>query len=258
MEITNVIGYILAFAAVIICIIWAGANIMDYVDTSSIFITVGGTLFAGLASFPLKQYLGAFKNMGRAFSKPKDDLNEEIDMIINIANIARREGLLALEGAVADIDNPFLKKGIMLVVDGSDPELIKGVLEAELDYMSARHSESPAVFDMLSSTAPAFGMAGTLVGLVNMLNNLQDQSALGGQMAVALITTFYGVIMANCFFNPIARKLRILSENEVLRKELILEGLLSVQDGENPRIIKEKLIAFLAARDVRIEEDSKG
>lgn len=258
MEITNIIGYVLAFVCVIISILISGADLGGYIDGASIFIVVGGTMFAGLASFPLKQFVGAFQNLPRAFQAPKLDLNDEIDIIINIANIARREGLLALEDAVSDIDNPFLKKGIMLVVDGSDPELIKGVLEAELDYTASRHSESPAVFDMLSATAPAFGMAGTLVGLVNMLNNLSDSASLGPQMAVALITTFYGVIMANCLFNPISKKLRILSENEILRKELILEGLLSVQDGENPRIIREKLIAFLAARDVRPEEASSG
>jgi len=192
-----------------------------------------------------------------AFKKINVNLQQDIEMIINIANIARREGLLALEGAVEKIDNTFLKKGIMLVVDGADPELIKDVMQAEIYFIQERHAQGQDVINSMASFAPAYGMIGTLIGLINMLKNLNDSAALGPGMAVALITTFYGVVLANLVFTPISKKLKAHTASESQQKEMILEGLLSIQDGENPRIIRDKLNAFLSRRELNKIEPNK-
>jgi len=185
------------------------------------------------------------------------DLNEDIELIISIANIARREGLLALEDAVAEMDNPFLKKGIMLIVDGADAELIKNILETEIYFIQTRHNQGQAVINSMAQYAPAYGMIGTLIGLIIMLQSLDDINSLGPAMATALITTFYGVILANLIFTPISKKLKEKSEAEALQKELYIEGLLSIQNGENPRIIRDKLTSFIARKELRKEEKEK-
>ena len=171
-------------------------------------------------------------------------------MIIGIANVARREGLLALEDTMNDVDNVFLKKGIMLIVDGTDTELIKNILETEVYFIQSRHSEGQAMISTMAGYAPAYGMIGTLIGLIVMLKNLGDADALGPGMATALITTFYGVVLANLVFTPIAKKLKAQGDLEALQKELYIEGLLSIQEGENPRIIRDKLTAFIARREI--------
>lgn len=245
MDFVTIGGLVGAFAVVLLGIITSG-DIMNFWDAASVFIVVGGAILAAVASFPLPQTLGALKAAGIAFKKVNFDMSKEIELIISIANVARREGLLALEEQANKTDDPFVKKGIGLIVDGTDPELIKGILETELDYMSERHSNAQAVFEQLAAFSPAFGMLGTLVGLINMLVNLSDVAALGPQMSVALITTFYGVILANMIFTPIARKLKYVSAKEYLRKVILLEGLLSIQDGVNPRIIRDKLDSFIS------------
>ena len=189
--------------------------------------------------------------MGTAFKAQNVDLSKDVDNIIYIANIARREGILALEESVSQMDDPFLKKGIMLIVDGSDPELVRSIMETELDFIHERHTQGQAVLLQMSAYSPAFGMIGTLIGLINMLAKLDDPSSLGPGMATALVTTFYGSMLANMVFTPLAKKLGVMSSEEYLRKELVLEGILSIQDGENPRIIREKLNAFLSHSQLR-------
>lgn len=166
--------------------------------------------------------------------------------IIELSSVARRDGLLALEEAGNKAEDEFLKKGIMLIVDGTDPELVRNIMETELTFLEERHAEGRGLYDAMGSYAPAFGMIGTLIGLINMLQQLDDPSSVGPQMAVALITTFYGSVMANAIFIPIAAKLKIKSKQEILMKELVVEGLLSIQAGENPRIIEEKLKTFIS------------
>lgn len=257
MELTTLIGILSGFAAIIISILISeGADIMSFVDLPSVFITIGGTIAATLVAYPitaLKSMGGAFK---MAFRKKEINLQKDIDLIISIANIARREGLLALEDTVRRAGNEFFRKGMMLVVDGADPELIKDVMEAEIYFMQERHAESQQVIETMGALAPAYGMIGTLIGLINMLKNLNDVSSLGPGMAVALVTTFYGSVLANLVFIPMAKKLRIQTTKETLEKELLLEGLLSIQDGENPRIIKDRLYSFIARRDNRGDEMS--
>jgi chemotaxis protein MotA len=230
---------------------WNGADINGYIDLASIFVVVGGVLAATLASFPMSALKNLLKVIPLAFKSPKSEIDKDIKLILDLANIARREGFLPLEEAVANLDEPFLKKGIMLVSDGSNSDFVRNVMETDISFMQERHSTSQAILLQMSSFAPAFGMIGTLIGLVNMLGNLSDMASLGPNMAVALVTTFYGVILANLLFTPMAKKLKQLSDVESLRKEIMLEGILSIQELENPRIIEEKLQSFLSNTTVK-------
>ncbi|MDR1620036.1 MAG: motility protein A [Clostridiales bacterium] len=252
MELTTIIGLLAGFAAIVISIlIDKGGDIASFYNLPAIFITVVGALCSTVVAFPLKTLKSLFSVVKNAFRKKDIDLQRDIEMIISIANVARREGLLALEDAVTEIDSPFFKKGVMLVVDGADPELVKNIMEAEIYFVQDRHSTGQAVLETLGELAPAYGMIGTLIGLINMLKNLSDTDALGPGMAVALITTFYGSLLANLVFIPLAKKLKVQTAEETLEKELLLEGLLSIQDGENPRIIKDKLYSFIARSEIK-------
>lgn len=255
MQKTTITGLIAGFSFIIISILISkGAELKSFLDWPSVLIVFGGTIASIFVAYPGK----ALKSLGivyrTAFKKKQIDLYADIDLIIEIANIARREGLLALEDAVSDIDNPFLKKGVMLIVDGADPEFVKNVMDAEIYFIQDRHAQGQAVIDSMTAYAPAYGMIGTLIGLINMLKNLNDSASLGPAMAVALVTTFYGVVLANLVFGPISKKLKAMTAAESMQKELLLEGLLSIQDGENPRIIKDKLNAFLSRSEIQRRE----
>ena len=243
------IGMIGTAACVVITIMLSG-SIGEFWDIKSVFIVLGGTLFATLASFSFDRIKNALKAAKLAFQKENTDLNADIDYIIKIANVARRDGLLALEEVTEELTDPFLKKAIMLVVDGSDPELIQSVLETEIDATRARHADVRAVFDAAATYSPSFGMAGTIIGLILMLVDLSDMAALGPSMAVALITTFYGSVLANILFNPISKRLKTIGTIEYTRKELVIEGMLAIENGENPRVIKEKLSSFLSRTEI--------
>lgn len=246
MDITTIIGVVLGFVLVVWGILSGGNNIMDYVDTASFVIVIGG-MFAGyLVAFPLSDVLNVGKVFGKTIKNNELNVNQIITKIIELANVARREGLLALEEAVSEIKDDFLQKGVMLIVDGTDPELVKNILETEVENLSDRHSKNRSMIDMMGSLCPAFGMVGTLIGLVGMLNKLDDPSTIGPQMAIALITTFYGSLFANLIFIPMVNKLNLKSTEEVLVRSVMIEGLLSIQAGENPRIIEEKLKVFLS------------
>lgn len=256
MEITTIAGIIIGF--ICICIsIFLGGSLTAFIHIPSMFIVFGGTIAATIVAYPTKMLKSLPTVFKKAFKKKEFDLNKDIDLIINIANIARREGLLALEDAIGDIDSPFLKKGIMLIVDGADAELIKNILETEIYFEQERHGQGQAMVNSMSSYAPAFGMVGTLIGLINMLKSLESPDTLGLGMSTALITTLYGTLLANLVFNPIAKKLKTQSDNESLQKNLLMEGLLSIQDGENSRIIKDKLTSFIAQRDTLDTEGKK-
>ena len=173
---------------------------------------------------------------------------EIIGSIVNLAEIARREGLLALEDAAYQLEDQFMKRGILLIVDGTDPELVKNILETELVYLEGRHKEGQGIFETMGSLAPAYGLLGTIIGLINMLGQIDNPDAIGPGMATALVTTFYGSLFSNLIFLPIAGKLKVKNQEEVLLKEVMIEGILSIQAGENPRIIEEKLNAFLSPK----------
>ncbi|NLM03875.1 MAG: flagellar motor protein [Clostridiales bacterium] len=244
MDIATILGIISGIVFVTWGILLDG-DLASFVDMPSVMIVFGGTIAATLVAYPLSKVIEAFKIASHAFTSHDTEPEEIIDTIIGLANTARKEGLLALEEAADEIEEDFLKKGVMLIVDGTDPELVRNMLETELSFIEERHSEGQGIFEAMGAYSPAYGMIGTLIGLINMLKRLDDPSAIGPSMAVALVTTFYGSMLANLVFLPLANKLKLRSREEILRKEIMVEGLLSIQAGENPRIIEEKIKAFL-------------
>jgi len=244
LDIASLLGIILGIFFTLYGILLTG-DLASYISISSIVITLGGTLAATILSFPMKSFINLWKVLQKAFIHKEVPASEIIEEIITLANIARKEGLLALEEYGEKINDDFLRKGIMLIVDGTDPELVRNILETELNFLEERHSQGQGILETMGSFAPAFGMIGTLVGLINMLQYMDDPKAIGPNMSVALVTTFYGSVLANVIFLPLAKKLKVRSQSEVLIKELMIEGLLSIQAGENPRIIEEKLKTFI-------------
>ena len=244
MDISSAIGLLLGFGFIIGGIVTSG-EITSFWDLPSVIIVLGGTIASTLASFPMKNFLNTGKIIKKAFFYKETSPDEVIVEIIQLANIARKEGLLSLEEYAEKLDDEFLEKGIMLIVDGTDPDLVRNIMETELIFLEERHSEGQSIFETMGTYAPAFGMIGTLIGLINMLKVLDDPNAIGPSMSVALVTTFYGSMLANVVFLPLAQKLKIRSKSEILVKELMVEGLLSIQAGENPRIIEEKLKTFI-------------
>lgn len=262
MELGLIIGLVAGMAFTFISILLAGdmniGAVVSFLDAPSFMITVGGAMSAVIGSYPLPKFLNAMKSINKVLKPDNVDPIAAIRDIIELANVARKEGLLALDDKSADMD-PFLRKGIMLVVDGTDQELVRNVLETEISCIEDRHKENIEVWELMASQFPAWGMIGTLVGLVIMLQNLDDPSSIGPKMAVALITTFYGSLFANWLSTPIANKMKFYSKQEILVKEVTIEGILSVAAGENPRIIEEKLKVFVspAIRDEFGEGDSE-
>ena len=250
MELGTLIGLVLGMICILAAIVILGdmnpAAIIEFVDGPSVFIVFGGTLAAGLISCKLPKFISYMKAIGITLKPPVMDPVSAIGTIVSLANTARKEGVLALEESAANMDDQFLKKGIMLIVDGTDPELVKEILETELSYIEERHGGGAMFYENLAAYAPSWGMMGTMVGLVLMLGQLEDPDTLGPMMAVALITTFYGAIVANYLCNPVSAKLKDISKEEVLFKMVLINGMLSIQAGENPRIIEEKLKSFLA------------
>lgn len=244
MDIATVLGLVLGIGFTLWGIMVSG-DLGSYYDFPSIVIVLGGTVAATLLAYPMSSLAGIGKVFQKAFLHKDVSTNKIIEDIISLANVARKEGLLSLEEYGSKLDDEFLKKGIMLIVDGTDPELVRNILETELTFLEERHGQGQGMLEAMGNYAPSFGMIGTLIGLVNMLKTLDDPSTVGPQMSVALITTFYGSALANIVFIPLAQKLKIRSKSEVLVKELMIEGLLSIQAGENPRIIEEKLKTFI-------------
>lgn len=255
MDIATVAGLFLGILFTLLGITFG--DLGAFWDLSSVQIVIGGTIAAVLIAYPLSSIKTLGKVFQKAFFHKQADDNEIIKDIINLANVARKDGLLALEEYAGKLDDEFLKKGIMLIVDGTDPELVRNILETELVFLEERHGQGQGMLEAMGAYAPSFGMIGTLIGLIKMLETLDDPSTVGPSMSVALVTTFYGSFLANVFFIPLAKKLSVRSQSEVLTKELMIEGLLSIQAGENPRIIEEKLKTFIPP-EKRSKLDKKG
>lgn len=218
----------------------------NFFDIPSILITFGGSFTTLMTMEPnMKSYIDKITSFKLVLKSPVYNDVETIRNIIALSNVARKEGLLALEETANGIEDEFLKKGILLIVDGTDPELVRSILETELNCIEGRHNDTIGFWDKLGAMGPAWGMIGTLIGLVNMLKNLSDSSTIGPNMAVALITTFYGSVLANWICIPVVNKLKVTNAAEIMMKEVVVEGLLSIQAGENPRVIEEKLKSFL-------------
>jgi len=219
-----------------------------FINIPSFMIVAGGTLGATLINYPLKDVLKVVAILKNAVFQKKNTPQAWIPVFVDFANKARKEGVLSLEGTVSKMKDPFLKKGIQMAVDGLEPQSIREILETEIEFIRARHRLGVDIFASMGAFAPAMGLIGTLIGLVQMLRSMEDPSSIGPAMAVALITTFYGAIMANLLFLPISGKLKTRSEEELFVKELMLEGVMAVTKGDNPRIVEQKLHAFLAPR----------
>lgn len=260
MDFASLIGLVLCAVLVVYGITTGNGfgALWNFWDVASVFITFGGAFSCILASYSMSDFFGGLKSFTLVFKVPAANTPEIIKKIIELSNVARKEGLLALEEASNDIDDPFLKKGILLIVDGTDPELVRAIMETELVNVDSRHRGRINFWKDLGAMGPAWGMIGTLIGLVNMLKKLSDPDAIGPQMAVALITTFYGSLLANWICAPVASKLTANNEIEMMTKEIMIEGLLSIQAGENPRVIEEKLKSFLAPSERLNVSDEAG
>ena len=247
MDIASLAGILLGAVMFVFGVYCNGGitSLKNMLDVASIVITVGGSISGVLGANKLPDFINGLKGAALAFKERTEDPSETIKKIIELSNIARKEGLLALEEAANNIDDEFMNKGVMLVVDGTDPELVRGIMETSLPWMEDRHKKVIGFWEKWAELGPAWGMIGTLIGLIIMLKNMQDSSTIGPSMSVALVTTLYGSLIANWLCNPIASKLKVNNEREVALKEMIVEGLLSIQAGENPRVIEEKLKSFL-------------
>lgn len=259
MDLASIIGLVVCFSLMIFGMVFGKSfsAVLSFLDAPSALITFGGAFCCIMASYPMAGYIGGLKSIGLIFKTSTMNVPAIIQKIIELSNVARKEGLLSLEEAASDIDDEFLKKGILLIVDGTDPELVRAIMETELVSVEGRHKEKIGFWENLGAMGPAWGMIGTLIGLINMLKDLSDLAAVGPNMAVALVTTFYGSVLANWICAPVATKLKGKNDEEMMMKEIEIEGLLSIQAGENPRVIEEKLKSFLAPAD-RGSSDEEG
>jgi len=246
MEISTPIGLVLGFGALIGGFVIEGGSPFSLLSPSAALIVIGGTIAATLVSFPLKNVITLPKLIMQAFFNPPGDPQEVVQQFVDLADKARREGLLAMEEDSKNIEDPFMRKGIMLVVDGVDPEVVRDILETDAALVAERHARGQALFAAMGGYAPTMGIIGTVMGLVNVLSNLAEPEELGHSIATAFIATLYGVVTANILWLPLSSKLKQKSEKELHVRSLMVEGVLAVQAGENPRIVREKLDAFLA------------
>ncbi|GBE30820.1 chemotaxis protein PomA [bacterium BMS3Bbin04] len=256
MDIATLIGLILA-AGLVIGSILTGPGVGFFFSLPSVMIVFGGSFGVTLINFPLKDVLAVSNVAKKTFFSSADPPQSIIEKLVEIAEKARREGILAIEREMDTIDDPYMKLGVQYAVDGVEPEAIRAILESELTGMEARHSQGKKIFEALGAFAPAFGMIGTLVGLIQMLSGLDDPSKIGIGMATALVTTLYGSMAANMVFLPMAGKLELRSGEEIRMKEMILEGILAIQSGDNPRVVRQKLTTFLPPADRVSEEEAK-
>lgn len=248
MDLASLIGIVLGFAMLIGGFMLEGGHFTSLLEPTAAMIVFGGTAGATIASFSvddIKQVGALFKI---TFSEKKYEVNELITTLCGFAEKARREGLLSLERETANIDDEFLRQGIQLVVDGTDPALVRDILETQIDFTDQRHKIGADIFEAAGGYSPTMGIIGTVMGLVHVLSNLSDPEKLGPSIAVAFIATLYGVCFANVVWLPIGHKLKLKSKQERFMREIALEGILSIQAGDNPSIVREKLRAFLSAK----------
>ncbi|SDB29531.1 chemotaxis protein MotA [Desulfonatronum thiosulfatophilum] len=242
MDIGTLLGLISGILFVFIAIM-LGGDFIGFLNAPSALIVIGGTVSVTFIMFPMGVVLGSFKVALKAFFSKSPNPQLVINEVVALANQARKESLVSLERAT--VSDKFLRKGILLIADGSEERLVRNILETELNFTQLRHRQGQGVFKGMGTMAPAFGMIGTLIGLVNMLQVLDDPTAIGPGMALALLTTLYGALMANLAFIPIAKKLEERSQEELSKMEMTMEGVMSILRGENPRLIQEKLESFM-------------
>ncbi|MFQ5579231.1 MAG: motility protein A [Nitrospiria bacterium] len=254
MDLATLLGLVSAIGLLLFGIL-SGGTLLIFWDAASCAIVVGGTIGVTLINYPLKDVLGVIGVVKNVFLHSLQSAGELVSTLVDLATKTRKGGVLSIEPEIKNIKDKFFSKGLQMLVDGIEVNSIKSVLEKEMDYVSERHKLGADVFMALATFSPALGMIGTLIGLVQMLQKLDDPSKIGPAMAVALITTFYGALMANIFFMPMAGKLKKRDKEEMLVKELILEGVLSIASGENPRVMEQKLQVFMPPKERKISEE---
>lgn len=257
MDIATIVGLLAAVALLVISILMNG-NLMTFVDVPSIILVFGGSLAATLMCFPLRSALKVASVAKKVLLSKMPDPVDQVATLVRLAEVARRDGILSLENHLTDgAYDEFMVRGLRMAIDGQDPAVIQTAMEQELETLMERHMIGKATFETLGKYAPAFGMLGTIMGLILMLKNMDDPAALGPGMALALITTFYGSLLSNVFFLPIADKLGQRSGEEIASKVLIIRGVMSIQSGDNPRIVQQKLMAFLNSKERQRVENSQ-
>lgn len=261
MDITTILGVVGGMGVLIAGMVESG-SIGNFWSLSSVLIVLGGTFAAIIACFPLSMLKQIPKHFKIVISGSRFEPGPLIESLVEMAQLARKNGLLALEEKANELEDPFYKHSIMLIVDATEAEQVKYMLESEVDSMSERHEDEIAMYERGSAFAPAFGMVGTLIGLINMLKSMNldegGSESIGENMSVALITTLYGVVLANLFFNPIAKKLQIRNAEEILYREIIIEGVLGIQAGDNPKTLKERLVYSLSTKEQEMLLNAEG
>jgi len=241
-DLATIVGLAGALALIVVSMLMSG-ELMMFVNGPSVVIVVGGSIFAVMAKYSLGLFLSSLKIAGKSFSSKLPDPYELIEEVVALADEARKGGLLSLEGK--EVSSDFLQKGIQLLVDGHDPDVVKALLSKDRNEAVKRHSVGSSIFSGMAEVAPAMGMIGTLIGLVAMLANMDDPKAIGPAMAVALLTTLYGAVIANAICTPIADKLSVRASDEAMIKDLVIDALLAIQGGQNPRVIDSMLRNYL-------------
>lgn len=256
MDVSTLIGILIASGLVIISISMGG-SVTWFINYPSLMIVIGGTMGATLLAYPLSEVMSVFGVAKNVFLHRYQNQNELISLLVRFARKARREGILSFESELKNVDNPFMVKGLNLAIDGMDSGAIEDILRTEIYAIEERHRLGADIFLTMGNFSPAVGMLGTIIGLIQMLMQMNDPSNIGKPMAVALLTTFYGVFLSYLFFLPIAGKLKTRSKKELIINEMIMEGIISIQAGDNPRVVEQKLKAFLSPRERKLKSRSK-
>jgi chemotaxis protein MotA len=243
MDIGVIGGLAITFGLILLSII---GDLKSFIDFNSVLVTVGGSLGSTLLSVGFERMRNLPKYLMAAIKTKKFDKAGTIKLLVDLSNKARREGLLALEDTLDNLQDPFVKRGLQLVIDGVEPESVQNILNLDIEAMQNRHADGKMIFDVWAGFAPSFGMLGTIMGLVQMLKRLDDPSTIGPAMALALITTFYGAVLAYGVFQPMGNALQRKSNIETDFRQMIVEGILGIQSGENPRLLEERLVSFLS------------
>lgn len=258
MDIGTIAGLFVAIVAIIASIVLGGGELGSLFNLPSILIVFGGTFGAIVVAFPVARILKLHAVVLKSIFNAAGDPAQLIRDMVRYAEVARREGILALENLIEEMSDPFIVRGVKMAVDGTDPELIREIMDTELEALVERHTQGKKILDQVGRYAPAFGMIGTLMGLIFMLQNMDDPSAIGPGMAVALITTLYGALIANVAANPLADKLAATSDQEILMKTIIIAGVMSIQSGDNPRVVESKLLTYLPPSERMAFEEQAG
>jgi chemotaxis protein MotA len=249
MDILSVLGIIISVVAIIGGQYLEGGHLSSLIQGTAFLIVMGGTLGAVMLQFPLSIFMKAMGSLGLVFGNVTVDMKGVITQVVELSNLSRKQGLLALEGQMKNISDPFMAKGVQLVVDGTEPPKIREILEVEVGVLEDEYTSYAKVYEAFGGYAPCVGIIGAVLGLIHVMENLADPSALGSGIAVAFVATVYGVGMANLFFLPMGSKIKIKAKDLIAGKLMVVEGLLSVAQGENPRMIEEKLRGFLPSSE---------